>query len=68
MKKHGDERDIDRRRKHISILQDAEDWRTKLPPANETWPTCLIVAPSSVVHNWARELDVVSLAIENLIT
>ncbi|EIW76686.1 hypothetical protein CONPUDRAFT_63659 [Coniophora puteana RWD-64-598 SS2] len=54
----GDKRDIDRRRNHVSKLQDKPDWTKHgtLPLANETWPTCLIVAPSSVVPNWEREI------------
>ncbi len=61
MKKYGDERDLNRRHRHVSRLQDGDDWRLhrRLPPANATWPTCLIIAPSTVVHNWERELDVV---------
>ena len=64
MRKSGTSRDINRRRKHVSKLQDAiraegGDWRSNLPRANEKWATCLIVAPSSVVGNWARELEVV---------
>jgi SNF2 family DNA or RNA helicase len=62
MKKHGDERDIDRRRNHVSILQDGPEWRKRrtLPPANKTWPTGLIIAPTSVVPNWEREFETVS--------
>ncbi|KAH9834464.1 P-loop containing nucleoside triphosphate hydrolase protein [Rhodofomes roseus] len=58
--KHGDKRDIDRRRKHVSHLQDiSPEWKKRrvLPPANATWPTCLIIAPSSVVGNWQREFE-----------
>ncbi|KAI0370889.1 P-loop containing nucleoside triphosphate hydrolase protein [Pilatotrama ljubarskyi] len=59
MQKRGDSRDIDRRRKHVARLQDSKDWkeRRSLPPANATWPTCLIIAPSSVVGNWEREFQ-----------
>ncbi|OCH88939.1 hypothetical protein OBBRIDRAFT_779245 [Obba rivulosa] len=60
MKKHGDIRDVDRRRNHVSRLQDvSKDWKEhrRLPPANKTWPTCLIMAPSSVVGNWEREFE-----------
>ncbi|KAG2093025.1 P-loop containing nucleoside triphosphate hydrolase protein [Suillus cothurnatus] len=59
MKKHGDERDINRRRDHVSNLQDGPEWRKHrtLPPANKTWPTCLIIAPTSVVPNWEREFQ-----------
>ena len=62
MGKNNDRRDLNRRRKHVSRLQDLPEWRQKrtLPPANKTWPTCLIVAPSTVVHNWERELQTVS--------
>lgn len=62
MSKFGDVRDVARRRKHISHLQDVStEWkmRRKLPPANATWPTCLIIAPSSVVGNWQREFETV---------
>lgn len=61
MKKQGHQSDIDRRRKHVSRLQDGVEWEMhrRLPPANKTWPTCLIVAPSSVVPNWERELETV---------
>ncbi|KAF9054254.1 P-loop containing nucleoside triphosphate hydrolase protein [Panaeolus papilionaceus] len=59
MKKRGDKSDLNRRRNHVSKLQDGKEWRTKrkLPPANATWATCLIIAPSTVVHNWERELQ-----------
>lgn len=62
MKKAGDKRDIDRRRKHVSRMQDtSQDWKKRrvLPPADATWPTCLIIAPSSVVGNWEREFETV---------
>ncbi|KAJ4481016.1 P-loop containing nucleoside triphosphate hydrolase protein [Lentinula aciculospora] len=59
MGKSGFESDEDRRRNHVRNLQNRPEWRKnkKLPSANATWPTCLIVAPSSVVHNWERELQ-----------
>ncbi|XP_006455871.1 hypothetical protein AGABI2DRAFT_76351 [Agaricus bisporus var. bisporus H97] len=59
MRKSGVTTDKDRRRKHISNLQDLDAWRERrhLPPANDTWPTCLIIAPTTVVHNWERELE-----------
>ena len=62
MKKHGDRRDVDRRRNHISKLQDGVEWRKHrtLPSANTVWPTCLIIAPSTVVANWEREFETVS--------
>ncbi|KAJ7619521.1 RAD26-like SNF2 family DNA-dependent ATPase [Roridomyces roridus] len=60
MKKTGVASDRDRRRNHVSRLQDSRQWKEerKLPPANATWPTCLIIAPKSVVENWAREFEV----------
>ncbi|RPD77013.1 hypothetical protein L226DRAFT_459287 [Lentinus tigrinus ALCF2SS1-7] len=59
MQKTGDNYDVDRRRKHVSKLQDKKEWKKfrKLPPADATWPTCLIIAPSSVVGNWEREFE-----------
>lgn len=61
MRKSGVVSDRHRRRKHVSKLQDRKAWkeRRELPPANETWPTCLIIAPSTVVHNWKREFETV---------
>jgi SNF2 family DNA or RNA helicase len=58
MKKIGDERDLNRRQEHVEQLQDSTEWKKyrKLPRANATWPTALIIVPSSVVHNWEREL------------
>ncbi|KAH0579842.1 hypothetical protein H2248_002670 [Termitomyces sp. 'cryptogamus'] len=57
MQKNGVVTDKNRRRKHVSRLQDEEAWkkRRELPSADATWPTCLIIAPSTVVHNWQRE-------------
>ncbi|KAF9264581.1 hypothetical protein L218DRAFT_230270 [Marasmius fiardii PR-910] len=59
MHKEGFESDELRRHEHVSKLQDGEAWRKqkKLPPADATWPTCLIIAPSSVVPNWEREFQ-----------
>jgi DNA excision repair protein ERCC-6-like 2 len=59
MHKTGFDSDEERRRNHVRLLQDGTSWKLhkKLPPANHTWPTCLIIAPSSVVYNWARELE-----------
>ncbi|KAJ6619061.1 P-loop containing nucleoside triphosphate hydrolase protein [Mycena sp. CBHHK59/15] len=59
MKKNGVRTDRNRRRKHVSALQDKPEWRKNktLPPANETWPTCLIIAPATVVMNWEREFE-----------
>ena len=61
MKKEGIATDMGRRKKHVSDLQDGKAWikHRELPPANATWPTCLIVAPSTVVHNWEREFETV---------
>lgn len=62
MKKLGDRRDVGRRRNHVSKLQDDIEWKKHrtLPPANDVWPTCLIIAPSTVVANWEREFETVS--------
>lgn len=61
MGKSGVSSDEKRRHYHVQRLQDGESWKKdrKLPPANETWPTALIVAPLSVVDNWAREFATV---------
>ncbi|KAL9710545.1 hypothetical protein Ac2012v2_006079 [Leucoagaricus gongylophorus] len=58
MCKSGVVTDKDRRRKHVSRLQDRTAWteRRELPPADSRWPTCLIIAPSTIVPNWEREL------------
>lgn len=58
MKKTGTGIDKGRRHKHVSRLQDQSEWRDhrKLPPPNATWPTALIIAPSTVARNWEREL------------
>ncbi|KAF8591758.1 hypothetical protein K439DRAFT_1644098 [Ramaria rubella] len=59
MKKTGDIRDENRRQEHVAELQDSAEWRRnrRLPPSNATWPTCLIIVPATVVHNWQRELE-----------
>jgi DNA excision repair protein ERCC-6-like 2 len=59
MKKYGDRRDVDRRRNHVSTLQDGVQWKKyrTLPPPDAVWPTCLIIAPCSVVENWKREFE-----------
>jgi SNF2 family DNA or RNA helicase len=61
MGKTGISKDELRRRDHVAKLQDSEDWSElrKLPPANDMWPTALIIAPSSVAMNWQRELETV---------
>lgn len=64
MKKYGDKRDVDRRRNYVATLQDGQEWiqRRRLPPANAVWPTCLIIAPASVVQNWEREFQTVCVS------
>jgi SNF2-related domain len=59
MKKTGDNRDRNRRLKHVNKLQDSPEWHKSraLPPPNAKWPTCLIIVPATVVHNWERELE-----------
>ncbi|KAL0952740.1 hypothetical protein HGRIS_006971 [Hohenbuehelia grisea] len=59
MGKSGDKRDRNRRRQHVSGLQDLPAWkeRRQLPAANARWETCLIIAPSTVAHNWEREFE-----------
>ena len=61
MRKTGTSKDESRRRDHVAKLQDSEEWSKfrKLPPANDMWPTALIIAPSSVAMNWERELETV---------
>ncbi|KAF5339927.1 hypothetical protein D9758_015003 [Tetrapyrgos nigripes] len=58
MKKTGTSSDENRRHK-VSQLMDGKDWKKNrsLPPTNNSWPTCLIIAPSSVVGNWEGEFD-----------
>lgn len=64
MKKTGYSSDKGRRRKHVAQLQNSVEWKSsrKLPDANATWPTALIIAPSSVAMNWERELELVRLS------
>jgi len=59
MEKSGTTNDVDRRHKHVSVLQDKQEWKEqrKLPPPDETWATALIIVPSSVVGVWAREFE-----------
>jgi SNF2 family DNA or RNA helicase len=59
MRKTGSMQDVDRRRKHVAELQDLPAWheRRELPDSNASWPTALIVAPSTVIWNWAREFE-----------
>lgn len=42
-------RDKGRRAKHVADLQDELKRGEKLPPADKTWPTALIIVPSSVI-------------------
>ncbi|OSD03707.1 hypothetical protein PYCCODRAFT_1490777 [Trametes coccinea BRFM310] len=59
MRKRGDSLDMNRRRNHVARLQNKREWKEHrtVPPADATWPTCLIIAPSSVVGNWEREYE-----------
>ncbi|KAI0668887.1 P-loop containing nucleoside triphosphate hydrolase protein [Trametes maxima] len=59
MQKKGNSHDLERRRAHVARMQDCKEWKQSrtLPPANAAWPTCLIIAPSSVVGNWEREFE-----------
>lgn len=64
MYKTGTSRDVRRRHRHVSRLQDSQLWKEKrkLPEGpDERWPTALIVAPSSVVGNWEREFETVGI-------
>lgn len=66
MKKNGDTRDMDRRKRHTANLQD-RGYRLAessidihpllMPKANVTWPTCLLVAPAVLLSNWRSELE-----------
>ena len=49
--------DEGRRAAHVLSLQNEGIANSDLPPANARWPTCLIVAPKTVVGNWERELQ-----------
>jgi hypothetical protein len=60
MCKDNDRRDIRRRYKRISQLQEDIDNPQDMPAANAKWRTALIVVPVSVTENWKRELDTVS--------
>lgn len=63
MQKDNDHRDLRRRYKYVSKLQDEVSDNRRLPLANVKWPTALIIVPVSVVENWERELDTVSVCI-----
>ena len=62
MKKRADKRDKNRRGRRAKELafrgHDMKDgsW----PKANAEWPTCLIIAPPTLLDNWQRELRTVS--------
>ena len=62
MHKSGMPSDKERRMRRVSQLQDSREWHEgrKLPPADDKWPTALIVTPSSVVNVWTREFDKVN--------
>lgn len=68
MRKDGVVTDKHRRRNYVSRLQDRKAWkeRRELPLADAKWPTCLIIAPSTVVHNWQREFDTVCIFISRV--
>jgi hypothetical protein len=65
MHRTGDASDEGRRRALVSKLQDRLKPRkhtssptlSQLPPADAHGPTCLIIAPVTLVDNWARELE-----------
>lgn len=59
MLKDNDQRDIGRRYKYASKLQD-EVGNKRMPRADAKWPTALIIVPVTVMTNWERELDTVS--------
>lgn len=74
MEKTGTPRDLNRRYKYVSKLQDevirkrpkgqaVRDWEKELPRADDRWPTALIIVPSSLIGNWERELETVSMII-----
>lgn len=60
MSKDNDRRDIGRRYKYVSRIQDELGKGQRLPAANSKWPTALVIVPVTVMANWERELDTVS--------
>ncbi|KAG9049900.1 hypothetical protein FS837_008662 [Tulasnella sp. UAMH 9824] len=54
-RKRGNILDSKRRYEWVNQFLD-ENSRNSLPSANSIWPTCLIIAPKTVVGNWEREL------------
>jgi DNA excision repair protein ERCC-6-like 2 len=69
MKKQADRRDVGRRARHTQSLLDRgykiprssiDTYELPLPKPNETWPTCLLVAPAVLLSNWKNELETVS--------
>lgn len=61
MSKDNDRRDIGRRYKYVSKVQDELAEGQRVPQANSKWPTALIIVPVTVMGNWERELDTVSI-------
>ncbi|KDQ17914.1 hypothetical protein BOTBODRAFT_185328 [Botryobasidium botryosum FD-172 SS1] len=57
MRKTATRADEGRRAAHVLSLQEEGASNRDLPPPNSTWPTCLIIAPKTVVGNWERELQ-----------
>ncbi|KAG8908777.1 hypothetical protein FRB99_003015 [Tulasnella sp. 403] len=56
MRKGGNRKDKARRYNWVNEFLDTHNMN-QLPEANSQWPTGLIVAPKTVVENWARELE-----------
>jgi len=65
MKKTGTLIDEQRRYKRVDQLLDTHSIKD-LPEADADWPTCLIIAPKTVVGNWVRELERVCATITRL--
>lgn len=61
MSKDNDKRDIGRRYKFVSKLQDQISDPRRLPAPNYKWPTALIIVPVTLIANWKREFDTVSI-------
>lgn len=61
MSKDNDRRDVGRRYKYVSKVQDELLEGQRMPPANSKWPTALIIVPVTVMGNWERELDTVGI-------
>ncbi|KIY51263.1 hypothetical protein FISHEDRAFT_64287 [Fistulina hepatica ATCC 64428] len=56
MQKTGYKRDAHRRARMVSELQDRSEYKEqrRLPPADATYATCLIIAPRTLIENWQR--------------